>query len=171
MIRVRECRSSQETRLSIGRIRIFVEPLASLHAKFSLIYIMLLEVICDALHLLVARHLRQVDAYVVHGLEPDHVQYYERYCRRKGLYPEQIQAWSKTCMQANAAVVNKADKTRIKKQARRLRQLESELRRKDKALAETAALLVLQKKSRQSGGIQRTKNLAMGAAGSDGLYR
>jgi len=68
------------------------------------------------------------------------------YCRRKGLYPEQIQAWSKTCMQANAAVTNKADKTRIKKQARQLKQLESELRRKDKALAETAALLVLQKK-------------------------
>ena len=68
------------------------------------------------------------------------------YCRRKGLYPEQIQAWSKTCMQANAAVVNKADKTRIKMQAKQLKQLESELRRKDKALAETAALLVLQKK-------------------------
>jgi hypothetical protein len=32
--------------------------------------------------------------------------------------------------------------------ARRVRQLEKELRRKDKALAETAALLVLQKKGR-----------------------
>jgi transposase len=68
------------------------------------------------------------------------------YCRRKGLYPEQIQAWRKSCMQANAPVVNKADKTRIKTQAKQLKQLESELRRKDKALAETAALLVLQKK-------------------------
>ncbi len=68
------------------------------------------------------------------------------YCRNKGLYPEQIQAWRKTCMQANAAVVNKADKMRIRTQAHQLKQLEGELRRKDKALAETAALLVLQKK-------------------------
>ena len=49
-------------------------------------------------------------------------------------------------MQANAAVVNKADKARIKTQAKQLKQLESELRRKEKALAEAAALLVLQKK-------------------------
>jgi len=33
--------------------------------------------------------------------------------------------------------------------------LEKELHRKDKALAETAALLVLKKKPGQSGGIQR----------------
>jgi transposase-like protein len=68
------------------------------------------------------------------------------YCRRKGLYPEQIQAWRKSCKQANASVVNKADKARIKTQAKQLKQLESELRRKEKALAEAAALLVLQKK-------------------------
>ena len=85
------------------------------------------------------------------------------YCRRKGLYPEQIQAWSKTCMQANAAVVNKADKTRIKKQARQLRQLESELRRKDKALAETAALLVLQKKVQAIWGDPEDEKLSYGS--------
>ncbi len=49
-------------------------------------------------------------------------------------------------MQANAAVTNKDDKRRIRTQAQQLKQLENELRRKDKALAETAALLVLQKK-------------------------
>ena len=68
------------------------------------------------------------------------------YCRRKGLYPEQIQAWRKSCMQANTGEVNKADKARIKTQAKQLKALESELRRKEKALAEAAALLVLQKK-------------------------
>ena len=68
------------------------------------------------------------------------------YCRRKGLYPEQIHAWRKTCMQANASVVAKVDRTQARAQAKQIKQLQAELRRKDKALAETAALLVLQKK-------------------------
>jgi len=68
------------------------------------------------------------------------------YCRRKGLYPEQIQAWRKACMQANVSAAPKVDQTQVKAQAKQLKQLEAELRRKDKALAETAALLVLQKK-------------------------
>ena len=68
------------------------------------------------------------------------------YCRSKGLYPEQIQAWRKACMQANVLAAPKVDQPRVKAQAKQLKQLEAELRRKDKALAETAALLVLQKK-------------------------
>jgi transposase-like protein len=68
------------------------------------------------------------------------------YCRRKGMYPEQIQAWRKTCLQANAATTPKVDLTQVRAQSRQIKQLEAELRRKDKALAETAALLVLQKK-------------------------
>jgi transposase len=70
------------------------------------------------------------------------------YCRRKGLYPEQIHAWRKTCVQANASATPGVDQTRIRTQSKRIKQLEAELRRKDKALAETAALLVLQKKVR-----------------------
>jgi transposase len=68
------------------------------------------------------------------------------YCRRKGLYPEQISAWRDTCLQANAAVSPKVDRAELSAQAKQIKQLEAELRRKDKALAETAALLVLQKK-------------------------
>jgi len=68
------------------------------------------------------------------------------YCRRKGLYPEQIQAWRKTCLQANASATPKVDQTQVRAQAKQIKQLEAELRRKEKALAETAALLVLQKK-------------------------
>ena len=68
------------------------------------------------------------------------------YCRRKGLYPEQIQAWRKSCLQANAAATPKVDLTQVRAQSKQIKQLEAELRRKDKALAETAALLVLQKK-------------------------
>ena len=70
------------------------------------------------------------------------------YCRQKGLYPEQIKTWKADCLagfestparRAQALKQSKADKKQIRK-------LEKELRRKEKALAETAALLVLRKK-------------------------
>ena len=70
------------------------------------------------------------------------------YCRTKGLFPEQIQHWKQSCISGNQteaqqrkqqAHERKADKKRIK-------ELEKELKRKDAALAETAALLVLRKK-------------------------
>ena len=70
------------------------------------------------------------------------------YCRSKGLYKEQIKVWKISCVQGNmtnneqkkqAESDSKADKKRI-------RELERELRRKDKALAEAAAILVLRKK-------------------------
>jgi transposase-like protein len=70
------------------------------------------------------------------------------YCRRKGLYPEQIRAWRKLCQQANASAEVGVDREKSRQQAKEIKQLQSELRRKDKALAETAALLVLQKKAR-----------------------
>ncbi len=69
------------------------------------------------------------------------------YCRRKGLYPQQIQAWRNACLQANTSVATKVDRTELKAQAKQIKQLESELRRKEKALAEAAALLMLQKKA------------------------
>ena len=71
------------------------------------------------------------------------------YCRRKGLYPEQVQRWKEAALhgyesdekvQHQQIANRKDDKRKIKK-------LESELRRKEKALAETAALLVLRKKA------------------------
>jgi transposase-like protein len=68
------------------------------------------------------------------------------YCRRKGLYPEQISAWRDTCLQANALASAKVDREKLTTQAKQIKQLQSELHRKEKALAETAALLVLQKK-------------------------
>ena len=68
------------------------------------------------------------------------------YCRRKGLYAQQISAWRNSCMQANTLVAPKVDRTELKTQAKHIKQLEAELRRKDKALAEAAALLMLQKK-------------------------
>lgn len=70
------------------------------------------------------------------------------YCRRQGLYLEQVKLWKQHCVQGNmtnrdqekvTAAESRADKKRIK-------ELEKELRRKDKALAEAAAILVLRKK-------------------------
>ncbi|MCI3170636.1 transposase [Pseudomonas aeruginosa] len=72
------------------------------------------------------------------------------YCRRKGLYVEQIKAWREACEQANGSVQpSKTRREREEEKAakKRIKQLERELRRKDAALAETAALLVLRKKA------------------------
>lgn len=68
------------------------------------------------------------------------------YGRRKGLYPQQINAWRNACLQANTSVAAKVDRSELKVQAKHIKQLEAELRRKEKALAEAAALLMLQKK-------------------------
>ena len=71
------------------------------------------------------------------------------YCRQRGLYPEQISTWKTACEQANdwdrssAARVSKASK----QEQKRIKSLERDLARKDRALAETAALLVLRKKA------------------------
>jgi len=70
------------------------------------------------------------------------------YCRKKGLFPEQIRAWRQTCVQAHAPRAFREDREKLRSQAKEIKQLETELRRKEKALAETAALLVLQKKTR-----------------------
>jgi len=71
------------------------------------------------------------------------------YCRRKGLYAEQIAAWREVCRSANAnaAQAGKIQREQSKGDQKRIRVLEKELIRKEKALAEVAALLVLRKKA------------------------
>ena len=73
------------------------------------------------------------------------------YCRRKGLYPEQIERWKQSCIEG-AEGASPVDAKAVRRENKALRkekrQLEKQLRRKDKALAESAALLVLQKKYR-----------------------
>ena len=68
------------------------------------------------------------------------------YCRRKGLYPEQIAGWKSAIVQGLTKAPTKAEREQMHKQSRTIKQLEKELNRKEKALAEAAALLVLQKK-------------------------
>jgi transposase len=65
------------------------------------------------------------------------------FLRRKGLHEAQLKEWRE---EALAALGSRKAESLSKAEARRIRELERELKRKDKALAEAAALLVLQKK-------------------------
>jgi len=71
-----------------------------------------------------------------------------KYCRQKGLYPEQIASWRTSCRQANTSQGNRINQNQVRHQAKEIKELKRELQYKDKALAETAALLVLKKKVR-----------------------
>jgi transposase len=62
--------------------------------------------------------------------------------RRRGVHREQFDAWRSSLDEAFA----EPSSSRRSPERKRIKQLERELARKDKALAETAALLVLQKK-------------------------
>jgi transposase-like protein len=65
------------------------------------------------------------------------------FLRRKGLHQAQLGTWRTTLIEAlNSKLPRQA---KVSPEKRRVRELEKELRRKDKALAETAALLVLKK--------------------------
>jgi len=64
------------------------------------------------------------------------------YCRRNGIYKHHIEQW-KADMASTKTTPDKAEMRALREENKKLKK---ELRRKDKALAETAALLVLQKK-------------------------
>ena len=70
------------------------------------------------------------------------------YCRTQGLYPEQVKAWRQACLDGQAAAGQRSQRERAQSQVdqQRIRALERELARKEKALAEAAALLMLRKK-------------------------
>ena len=70
------------------------------------------------------------------------------YCRSKGLYPEQIHEWKTSALSGyqNSRRLNKEKPQHQQQDKKKIKRLVSELRRKEKALAETAALLVLSKK-------------------------
>ena len=69
------------------------------------------------------------------------------WCRANGVYPQELAAWRQSATQALAEPEEaRASPQQTKQDRRRIKELERELRRKDKALAETAALLVLSKK-------------------------
>ncbi len=65
------------------------------------------------------------------------------YLRRHGLHQGQLDQWRES---AKAGLGRPAPTQKAKGDAKRIKELERELRKKEKALAETAALLVLRKK-------------------------
>lgn len=67
------------------------------------------------------------------------------YLRREGLHSHQLNEWREEILKGLAPVARKPS---VKKDERdeKIKALERELRRKDKALAEASALLILQKK-------------------------
>ena len=69
-----------------------------------------------------------------------------KYCRRKGVFPQMIEVWKDAFKQGDIYRDPKKDQATILKQKKEIKRLGSDLRRKEKALAEAAALLVLQKK-------------------------
>lgn len=70
------------------------------------------------------------------------------YCRKRGIYPEQIKIWKQACEAANDwdSEQTRQLKASGKLEKKRITELERELARKEKALAEAAAILVLRKK-------------------------
>ena len=70
------------------------------------------------------------------------------YCRKKGLYPDQIKRWRENCLQGfqGSRTEDKKHQQQARADKTAIKLLKRELREKEKALAETAALLVLRKK-------------------------
>ena len=72
------------------------------------------------------------------------------WCREHGVYPVELDTWSHNATAALAgpteASAVRASPQATRSDKKRIRELERELLRKDRALAETAALLVLSKK-------------------------
>jgi len=67
------------------------------------------------------------------------------WCREKGLFEHQLRHWQNEFCKIDRPAATPADAA-LRRAKQKNDQLERELRRKDKALAEAAALLVLQKK-------------------------
>jgi transposase len=67
------------------------------------------------------------------------------WCREQGLYPADLEAWKQDAI-SGLGEPRDAETAETKQDRRRIKELERDLNRKDKALAETAALLVLSKK-------------------------
>ncbi len=78
------------------------------------------------------------------------------FLRKKGIHETHLKQWRMQMLGGLGKGRANGKPSRRNADIKRIRSLEKELRRKDKALAETAALLVLKKKSRKSGGTRTT---------------
>ena len=67
------------------------------------------------------------------------------YCREKGIFPHHVKLWKKEFTESSLKPAPES-KARVKRLTEENKSLKKQLRRKEKALAEAAALLVLKKK-------------------------
>ena len=71
-----------------------------------------------------------------------------KYCRQHGLYAHELTTWKNELMTRKNTGDNSVDiKAELNEMKAKNKELERELRRKDKALAEASALLILKKKA------------------------
>jgi len=90
------------------------------------------------------------------------------YLRREELQSEHIEGWKKSMeVGLGGSARSAAERSERVADKKKIQELERELRRKDKALAETTALLVLKKNRLDLGGAGRTSE----RGGSGKLYR
>ncbi len=68
------------------------------------------------------------------------------YCREKGIFKHQLKEWERDFLTKDGTKDESSIKVALQEEKKHSQALAKELRRKEKALAETAALLVLQKK-------------------------
>ena len=69
------------------------------------------------------------------------------YCREQGIYQHDIQQWEQEFVDDKNRLQHDKLKLELKKERAKNKHLERDLRRKEKALAEASALLVLKKKA------------------------
>jgi transposase len=68
------------------------------------------------------------------------------WCREQGVYPTELQQWKSDAMAAlTDCTEERVSPQQAREDKKRIKELERDLKRKDKALAEAAALLVLSK--------------------------
>lgn len=68
------------------------------------------------------------------------------WCRENGVYPSELEQWKQSAIAALSETPEEGGSPQERRDSRRrIKELERDLRRKDKALAETTALLVLSK--------------------------
>jgi len=69
------------------------------------------------------------------------------YCRQHGFYTHHLEEWKKLILAGLGSThIDKSQKVKQQKTQDEIKKLQSDLRRKDKALAEVSALLILKKK-------------------------
>ena len=70
------------------------------------------------------------------------------YCRTEGIYSQHLETWKKQMLEGLGATTNvKEHKAENLQMINKIKQLEHDLHRKDQALAEVSALLILKKKA------------------------